>query len=178
MTAALTIYAGTFMRYALAVTPKNYLLFACHFVNFGAQSTQGYRYLNHYQCVKTTLLAFFFSSFRFVSGFQANMMNLFHNLQLGRKRKAGSRACREGCRKRQTSRRGREILERGVLIFAFFMFYPALYRLARCCFVPCISILSLKIWPVLCVCWEYITLHRQWTWLRLLTGLFMLSFLL
>ncbi|EER44726.1 conserved hypothetical protein [Histoplasma capsulatum H143] len=37
---------GTFMRYALAVTPKNYLLFACHFVNFGAQLTQGYRYLN------------------------------------------------------------------------------------------------------------------------------------
>ncbi|KAL1958732.1 hypothetical protein VTO42DRAFT_3851 [Malbranchea cinnamomea] len=48
MTAALTIYAGTFMRYALAVTPKNYLLFACHFVNFNAQVTQGYRYVNYY----------------------------------------------------------------------------------------------------------------------------------
>ncbi|EDN07723.1 predicted protein [Histoplasma mississippiense (nom. inval.)] len=46
MTGALVIYSGTFMRYALAVTPKNYLLFACHFVNFGAQLTQGYRYLN------------------------------------------------------------------------------------------------------------------------------------
>jgi len=46
MTFALTIYSATFMRYALAVTPKNYLLFACHFINEGAQLTQGYRYLN------------------------------------------------------------------------------------------------------------------------------------
>jgi len=50
MTGALTIYAFTFMRYSLAVTPKNYLLFACHFVNAGAQMTQGYRYMdwNHW----------------------------------------------------------------------------------------------------------------------------------
>ncbi|KAL8767475.1 MAG: hypothetical protein Q9209_006061 [Squamulea sp. 1 TL-2023] len=48
MTAALTVYAGTFMRYSLAVTPKNYLLFACHFVNFGAQSTQGVRFLRYW----------------------------------------------------------------------------------------------------------------------------------
>ncbi|KAG8525480.1 uncharacterized protein KY384_009124 [Bacidia gigantensis] len=48
MTAALTVYAATFMRYSLAVTPKNYLLFACHFVNFNAQSVQGYRYLSYY----------------------------------------------------------------------------------------------------------------------------------
>ena len=41
-------YSGTFMRYALAVTPKNYLLFGCHVVNFGAQSTQAYRYLNYW----------------------------------------------------------------------------------------------------------------------------------
>ncbi|EEH19183.1 hypothetical protein PABG_01502 [Paracoccidioides brasiliensis Pb03] len=46
MTGALIIYSGTFMRYSLAVSPKNYLLFACHFINFGAQLTQGYRYLN------------------------------------------------------------------------------------------------------------------------------------
>lgn len=46
MTAALVVYAGTFMRYSLAVTPKNYLLFACHTVNLAAQSTQGYRYLD------------------------------------------------------------------------------------------------------------------------------------
>lgn len=53
MTGALVIYSGTFMRYALAVTPKNYLLFACHFVNFGAQLTQGYRYLNWWKYVIT-----------------------------------------------------------------------------------------------------------------------------
>lgn len=34
------------MRYALAVQPKNYLLFMCHFINEGSQLTQGYRYLN------------------------------------------------------------------------------------------------------------------------------------
>lgn len=47
MTGALVIYAATFMRYSLAVSPPNYLLFACHAVNFGAQTTQGYRYLNY-----------------------------------------------------------------------------------------------------------------------------------
>jgi len=46
MTAALCVYSATFMRYSLAVTPKNYLLFLCHFVNEGSQLTQGYRYLN------------------------------------------------------------------------------------------------------------------------------------
>lgn len=46
MTFALTIYSATFMRYALAVSPKNYLLFACHFINEGSQLTQGYRYWN------------------------------------------------------------------------------------------------------------------------------------
>ncbi|KAH6691537.1 UPF0041 domain-containing protein [Plectosphaerella plurivora] len=46
MTGALIIYSATFMRYSLAVTPANYLLFACHFVNEGSQLTQGYRYLN------------------------------------------------------------------------------------------------------------------------------------
>lgn len=49
MTGALTIYSATFMRYALAVTPRNYLLFACHFINEGSQLTQGYRWYNwHY----------------------------------------------------------------------------------------------------------------------------------
>jgi len=48
MTAALTVYSATFMRYSLAVTPKNYLLFLCHFVNSGAQLTQGYRYLSYH----------------------------------------------------------------------------------------------------------------------------------
>ncbi|KAG7292705.1 pyruvate transporter mpc1 [Staphylotrichum longicolle] len=45
MTFALCVYSATFMRYALAVTPVNYLLFGCHVVNEGAQLTQGYRYL-------------------------------------------------------------------------------------------------------------------------------------
>ena len=48
MTGALIVYATTFMRYSLAVTPKNYLLFACHFVNFNAQVTQGYRWTNYW----------------------------------------------------------------------------------------------------------------------------------
>ncbi|KAI8099231.1 mitochondrial pyruvate carrier [Halteromyces radiatus] len=47
MTAALCVYSALFMRFALAVQPKNYLLFACHFVNEGAQLTQGYRYLQY-----------------------------------------------------------------------------------------------------------------------------------
>ncbi|KAF3361102.1 Mitochondrial pyruvate carrier 1 like protein [Verticillium longisporum] len=46
MTGALVIYSATFMRYSLAVSPKNYLLFACHFVNECSQLTQGYRYLS------------------------------------------------------------------------------------------------------------------------------------
>lgn len=48
MTAALCIYSATFMRYSLAVSPANYLLFACHFINEGSQLTQGYRYLNYH----------------------------------------------------------------------------------------------------------------------------------
>ena len=48
MTAALCGYSGVFMRYALAVSPKNYLLFGCHVVNFSAQVTQGYRYINYW----------------------------------------------------------------------------------------------------------------------------------
>ncbi|USW57446.1 Putative mitochondrial pyruvate carrier [Septoria linicola] len=46
MTAALCGYSGVFMRYSMAVTPKNYLLFGCHLVNFCAQSTQAYRFTN------------------------------------------------------------------------------------------------------------------------------------
>jgi mitochondrial pyruvate carrier 1 len=49
MTAALTIYSAVFMRYSLAVQPKNYLLFLCHFINEGSQLTQGYRYLNYHR---------------------------------------------------------------------------------------------------------------------------------
>lgn len=49
MTGALAVYSATFMRYSMAVSPANYLLFACHFINEGSQLTQGYRYVNwHY----------------------------------------------------------------------------------------------------------------------------------
>ncbi|KAH8731326.1 hypothetical protein GQ44DRAFT_588866, partial [Phaeosphaeriaceae sp. PMI808] len=48
MTGALTLYSGTFMRYAMAVTPANYLLFGCHAINFTSQLVQGYRYLNYW----------------------------------------------------------------------------------------------------------------------------------
>lgn len=48
MTGALTLYSGTFMRYALAVSPANYLLFGCHAINFTSQLVQGYRYINYY----------------------------------------------------------------------------------------------------------------------------------
>ncbi|KAM7205520.1 hypothetical protein V8F20_003104 [Naviculisporaceae sp. PSN 640] len=49
MTGALCIYSATFMRYSLAVTPPNYLLFLCHAVNEAAQLTQGYRYLQYHK---------------------------------------------------------------------------------------------------------------------------------
>ncbi|ODV89694.1 hypothetical protein CANCADRAFT_142069 [Tortispora caseinolytica NRRL Y-17796] len=48
MTGSLIIYSMVFMRYSLAVTPKNYLLFACHFVNECAQIVQGVRYVNYH----------------------------------------------------------------------------------------------------------------------------------
>lgn len=48
MTGALTLYSGTFMRYALAVSPANYLLFGCHAINFSSQLVQGYRYMNYF----------------------------------------------------------------------------------------------------------------------------------
>ncbi|KAL7270510.1 pyruvate transporter mpc1 [Rhizina undulata] len=48
MTTALIIYSAVFMRYSVAVTPKNYLLFGCHLVNECAQLAQGYRYLNYW----------------------------------------------------------------------------------------------------------------------------------
>ncbi|KAJ2901376.1 UPF0041-domain-containing protein [Zalerion maritima] len=45
MTGSLIVYSLTFMRYSLAVTPKNYLLFGCHFINEASQLTQGYRWI-------------------------------------------------------------------------------------------------------------------------------------
>ncbi|RPA93885.1 UPF0041-domain-containing protein [Choiromyces venosus 120613-1] len=48
MTTALVVYSAVFMRYSMAVTPKNYLLFGCHFVNECAQLAQGYRYIHYW----------------------------------------------------------------------------------------------------------------------------------
>jgi hypothetical protein len=48
MTGALTLYSATFMRYAMAVSPANYLLFGCHAINFSSQLVQGYRYTNYW----------------------------------------------------------------------------------------------------------------------------------
>ncbi|RMZ78129.1 hypothetical protein DV738_g3991, partial [Chaetothyriales sp. CBS 135597] len=47
-TATLTVYSAVFMRYAMAVQPKNYLLFACHFINFNSQLVQGYRWYDYW----------------------------------------------------------------------------------------------------------------------------------
>ncbi|KIW01716.1 uncharacterized protein PV09_06893 [Verruconis gallopava] len=49
MTGTLILYSSIFARYALAVTPKNYLLFGCHVINCSAQITQGYRYLKYWK---------------------------------------------------------------------------------------------------------------------------------
>lgn len=48
MTGALIGYSLVFMRYALAVQPKNYLLFGCHVVNELAQLGQGFRWVKHH----------------------------------------------------------------------------------------------------------------------------------
>lgn len=47
MTAALVVYSAVFMRYSVAITPKNYLLFGCHVVNEIAQLGQGFRFINY-----------------------------------------------------------------------------------------------------------------------------------
>ncbi|CAO3668134.1 unnamed protein product [Umbelopsis ramanniana] len=49
MTAALCVYSALFMRFALAVRPVNYLLFACHATNEVAQLVQGYRFIQYNQ---------------------------------------------------------------------------------------------------------------------------------
>ena len=40
MTAAMCIYSLLFMRFAWAIQPRNYLLFACHFSNEFVQLNQ------------------------------------------------------------------------------------------------------------------------------------------
>ncbi|GAB5362560.1 hypothetical protein AAMO2058_000807900 [Amorphochlora amoebiformis] len=49
MTSALCVYSALFMRFAWLVQPRNYLLFACHFFNEGAQLTQLMRGLKYEQ---------------------------------------------------------------------------------------------------------------------------------
>ncbi|XP_047361460.1 mitochondrial pyruvate carrier 1-like isoform X2 [Vespa velutina] len=39
---------AAFMRFAIRVQPRNMLLFACHFVNEGAQITQGCRFIKYH----------------------------------------------------------------------------------------------------------------------------------
>lgn len=53
---SLAFYSGTFMRYSMAVTPKNYLLFLCHFINFNSQLVQGYRWYDYWQYVHIPFL--------------------------------------------------------------------------------------------------------------------------
>lgn len=48
MTGSLIMYSLVFMRYSLAVSPQNYLLFGCHLVNEIAQLGQGFRWANHH----------------------------------------------------------------------------------------------------------------------------------
>ncbi|XP_032681386.1 mitochondrial pyruvate carrier 1 isoform X1 [Odontomachus brunneus] len=52
MTFALCLYSAMFMRFAIKVQPRNMLLFACHFVNEGAQITQGCRFINYHYLSK------------------------------------------------------------------------------------------------------------------------------
>lgn len=47
MTGSLIVYSLVFMRYSLAISPTNYLLFGCHFVNECAQLAQGYRWVKY-----------------------------------------------------------------------------------------------------------------------------------
>ncbi|SCU93327.1 LADA_0G02476g1_1 [Lachancea dasiensis] len=48
MTTALILYSSVFMKFALTVQPKNYLLFGCHVVNSLAQTGQGFRFVNYH----------------------------------------------------------------------------------------------------------------------------------
>lgn len=48
MTLALFLYSMVFMRFAVKVNPRNTLLFACHFVNAGAQLGQGVRFIEYH----------------------------------------------------------------------------------------------------------------------------------
>lgn len=48
MTAALASYSLVFSRFAWRVTPRNYLLLACHLTNASAQIVQGGRFVSYH----------------------------------------------------------------------------------------------------------------------------------
>ncbi|KAJ3189657.1 pyruvate transporter mpc1 [Irineochytrium annulatum] len=45
MTAVLCVYSALFMKFAIDVQPRNYLLFACHVANETCQLIQGGRFI-------------------------------------------------------------------------------------------------------------------------------------
>jgi len=47
MTGALCVYSATFMRYSMAITPRNSLLFSCHLINECSQLVQLYRWTDY-----------------------------------------------------------------------------------------------------------------------------------
>ncbi|TIA91939.1 hypothetical protein E3P99_00873 [Wallemia hederae] len=48
MTATMVVYSTTFSRFAWRVTPRNYLLLACHATNAITQSVQALRFSNYW----------------------------------------------------------------------------------------------------------------------------------
>ncbi|XP_030053938.1 mitochondrial pyruvate carrier 1 [Microcaecilia unicolor] len=54
MTFALSCYSLLFMRFAYKVQPRNWLLFACHITNEGAQLIQGGRLIKHKMATKAS----------------------------------------------------------------------------------------------------------------------------
>ncbi|SCU93681.1 LANO_0E04522g1_1 [Lachancea nothofagi CBS 11611] len=48
MTGALIMYSAVFMKFALTVQPRNFLLFGCHVVNEFAQTGQAFRFVNYH----------------------------------------------------------------------------------------------------------------------------------
>lgn len=52
LTLSLSVYSALFMRFAWLVTPRNYLLFACHIFNESVQLTQLYRRYQYEQTLK------------------------------------------------------------------------------------------------------------------------------
>lgn len=72
---ALCCYSLTFMRFAYKVQPRNWLLFACHFTNEGAQLIQGGRLIK-YKWVKLKIWRYNWEETRFSP--ELYCMFLFH----------------------------------------------------------------------------------------------------